>query len=102
MKKCLGLLLLALSLTNSAFAEEESNVAEFDLRTIKCGQFLALNEQSRDYLFFFLYGFHSGVNKQFLHSVPKIEKAVESVGDLCVKNTELLVLDALGKQYDAQ
>lgn len=67
----------------------------FDLRTISCQKFLSLNEQSRDYLFFFLYGFSSGVLNDYEHSVESIEKAVEASGNTCSDNPKMKVIDVL-------
>ena len=80
---------------NQSFGAKERPENIFDLRTINCEKFLGLNEQSRDYLFFFLYGFSSGIVKDYEHSVRKIEEVVEISGNTCSDNPEMKVIDIL-------
>ncbi|MGH1472507.1 MAG: HdeA/HdeB family chaperone [Cellvibrionaceae bacterium] len=90
----LFVLALVFSSTPSLAAENTSE-STFDLRSIDCKKFLELKEQNRDYLFFFLYGFSSGLDGDYKHSVKKIEKAVDILGDSCSDNPEAKVFDVL-------
>jgi len=74
-----------------------NNKAEevFDLQTISCEKLLSLKEQSRDYLFFFLYGFSAGLVEDYEHSVNKIERAVEIVGNKCSENKKMKAVDVI-------